>query len=140
MIARDTLSLRHFPLVVSSECRNLRRIYPLKQRQVAEIYEESKKHPIVRKIIVFGSAVTPNCRVDSDLDLCIDADISDGRKVYELQKQVGSICGWNCDILIYSQLGSRLKSTIDREGVVIYEQSAGKSQGGCGDQPNPSYG
>lgn len=131
MIARDTLKITNFPLVVSSGCRNMSRIYPLKQQQVAEIYDEAKKHDIVKKIIVFGSSVTARCHAGSDLDICIDADVSDGMKVYELQKQIGDICGWNCDILMYSNLGSHLKKTINQEGVVIYEQLTCQSQGGC---------
>lgn len=121
MIAKDTLDLKRFPLVVSSECQNIRCIYPLKQKQVAQIYDEVKKSDIVRRAIVFGSSVTGKCHIGSDLDICIDADVSDGMKVYELQKIIGTICDWNCDILMYSNLGSRLKKTIDAEGVVIYE-------------------
>lgn len=68
--------------------------------------------------------MTPRCNIDSDIDICIDVDTSDGMKVFELQKAVGDICDWNCDILMYSNIGSVLKDTIDKEGVVIYEQHA----------------
>lgn len=121
MIAKDTLNMKQFPRVVSSDCKNIRRIYPLKQKQVAQIYDHVKDSDIVRKVIIFGSAVTPKCHIDSDLDICVDADVSDGMKVYDLQRQIGDICDWNCDILMYSNIGRRLKDTIDREGVVIYE-------------------
>lgn len=121
MNAKDTLTMKEFPGVVKSNCRNIRRVYPLKQRQVAQIYDEAGKHDIIKRIIIFGSSVTSKCHADSDLDICIDADVSDGMKVYELQKRIGNICDWNCDILMYSNLGNRLKNTIDKEGVVIYE-------------------
>jgi len=121
MIAKDTLKLKTFPQVIPSDCRNIRRVYPLKQRQVADICEEAKKHEIVRRVIIFGSSVTPRCHIDSDLDICIDADVSDGMKVHELQTRIGTICDWNCDILMYCDLGNRLKKTIDQEGVVVYE-------------------
>lgn len=121
MVAKDTLTMNRFPKVVLSDCHNLRRIYPLKQKQVAQIYDKVKDNSIVRRAIIFGSSVTGRCHTGSDLDICIDADVSDGMKVYELQRQIGEICNWNCDILMYSNLGSRMKNTVEREGVVIYE-------------------
>lgn len=121
MTAKDTLTMRQFPHVVITDCCNIGRIYPLKQKQVAKIYDEVKTNDIVRRVIIFGSSVTGKCHIDSDLDICIDADVSDGMKVYELQKQIGTICDWNCDILMYSNLGDRLKRTVEQEGVVIYE-------------------
>lgn len=121
MTAKDTLNIKEFPRVVSGNYRNIRRVYPLKQRQVAAICDEAKKHDIVHRIIIFGSSVTPKCHVDSDLDICIDADVSDGMKVYELQKQIGMICDGNCDVIMYCHLGDRLKRTVDQEGVVVYE-------------------
>ena len=120
----DTLYLKHFPVVVDSDCMNISRVYPLKQRIVDELHKKAEDFDIVKRIYIFGSSVTPRCNIDSDIDICIDADTSDGMKVFELQKAVGDICDWNCDILMYSNIGSVLKDTIDKEGVVIYEQPA----------------
>ena len=113
-----------FPVTVSTECKTIGNIYPQKQRQVSEIYDLAKRFPIIRRIIVFGSSVREDCRTDSDLDLCVDADVSDGMQVFEMQKAIGEICGWNCDILMYVNLGNSLRETVRREGVVIYEQPA----------------
>ena len=124
MNTNDTLRLHRFPIVIESNCQNISRIYPLKQRQVDALHNMAADFDIVRKIYIFGSSVTPKCNIDSDLDICIDADTSDGMKVFDLQKAVGDICDWNCDILMYSNIGSVLKNTIDKEGVVIYEQPA----------------
>lgn len=121
MTAKDTLLLTKFPVVVTSDCRNIHRVYPLKQKEVAAIYDAVKDCKEVRKVIIFGSAVTGYCHVGSDLDICIDADASDGMKIYELQKIIGTICDWNCDIIMYSNMGNRLKETVGKEGVVIYE-------------------
>ena len=120
----DTMNLKHFPVVVDSDCMNISRVYPLKQKIVDELHKKAEDFDIVKRIYVFGSSVTPRCNIDSDIDICIDADTSDGMKVFELQKAVGDICDWNCDILMYSNIGSVLKDTIDKEGVVIYEQPA----------------
>ena len=121
MRVEDTLTMKNFPVVVNTECRNINRVYPLKQKQVAEIYLRARNFDIIRKIIVFGSSVTPKCTIRSDLDLCVDADVSDGMKVYEMQKVFGEVCDWNCDIVMYSNMGNSLRDTVQKEGVVIYE-------------------
>lgn len=121
MKAKDTLNMRWFPKVVQSDCRAIRKIYPLKQKQVSGIYEVVKNRPEVRRVFIFGSSVTGRCHVGSDLDICIDADVSDGMRIYDLQSKIGTICDWNCDILMYNNIGQKLKNTIEQEGVVIYE-------------------
>ena len=93
----------------------------MKQKQVAAIYDRARDFDIIRKIIIFGSSVTAKCNIDSDLDMCIDADTSNGLKVYEMQKAFGEVCDWNCDILMYQNIGPKLRDTVQREGVVIYE-------------------
>ena len=127
MTARDTLSLRQFPIVVHSECKNISHIYPLKQNAVAKVYSVASASDIVKKVYIFGSSVTGKCHIGSDLDICIDADVSDGKKVYDLQKDIGEICNWNCDILMFSNMGNKLKETVQKEGVVIYEQFTSES-------------
>lgn len=121
MRVEDTLTMRRFPVTVKTDCKNIDRIYPLKQRQVSEICSRAGQFDIVRKIYVFGSSVTPKCTIDSDLDLCVDADVTDGLKVFEMQKAFGEACGWNCDIVMYENIGSALRETVKGEGVVVYE-------------------
>lgn len=129
MQIKDTLKIKDFPVVVRTDCKNIRRIYPSKQKDVANIYDAALNHEVIRKIYEFGSSVTGRCNIDSDLDIFIDEDTSDGVKIFHIQKEVGDICGWNCDIVMYSSAGERLKKTIQEEGVVIYEQSACQSTG-----------
>lgn len=121
MLVEDTLSFKRFPVTIRTKCPNIDRIYPLKQKQVSEIFDRARQFEIIRKITVFGSSVTPKCTIDSDLDLCIDADISDGLQIFEMQKAFGEVCDWNCDILMYPNIGEALRETIQKEGVVIYE-------------------
>ncbi|MBR0163309.1 MAG: nucleotidyltransferase domain-containing protein [Lachnospiraceae bacterium] len=121
MKVEDTLKLKRFPTVVQSGCRNINRIHPLKQKQVDRIHHAAAKYPEIKRVYVFGSAATALCNVDSDLDICIDADMSDGLRIYEMQKEFGEACDWNCDMIMYGHLGARLKKTVDEQGVVIYE-------------------
>ena len=129
MQVKDTLQMTNFPVVVETDCKNIHRIYPLTQRTVAKLYEIASNYQVIRKIYVCGSSVTGKCNIDSDLDICIDADTSDGMKIYHMQKEVGDICDWNCDIVMYCNIGERLKRTVQEEGVVIYEQSTCQGTG-----------
>lgn len=127
MEVKDTLELTRFPIVVKTDCKNIYRIYPLKQKIAAQLYKIGRDYAEIKKIYIFGSSVTSRCHIDSDIDICIDADVSDGMKIFEIQSKVGDVCDWNCDIIMYSNLGNRLKETINKEGVIIYEQSFGES-------------
>lgn len=121
MEVKDTLNLKSFPIIVKTDCKNIYRIYPLKQKVAAKLHDIATEYEEIKKVYIFGSSVTSKCNIYSDLDICIDADVSDGMKIYEIQKRMGDACGWNCDILMYSNLGNKLKDTIHKEGVVIYE-------------------
>lgn len=123
MKVKDTLNLTVFPIVVQTDCKNIYRVYPLKQKIAAKLYNIGKQYPEIRRIYIFGSSVTDKCNIHSDIDICIDADVSDGLQIYNIQKNMGDACDWNCDIVMYNSLGTRLKNTIQKEGVVIYEQS-----------------
>lgn len=129
MEVKDTLKMTYFPVIVKTGCKNICRIYPLKQKTVAKLFDAALNHNIIEKIYIFGSSVTGRCNIDSDLDICIDADVSDGMKIYHMQKEIGDICNWNCDIVMYSNIGERLKKVIQEEGVIVYERSSCQSTG-----------
>lgn len=124
MEVSDTLTMTKFPVTVNSECQNLNRIYPLKQKTASAIYGIVSRYPEVKRATVFGSSVTAKCHIDSDMDICIDVDQADGARMFSLEKEIGDSCDWNCDILIYHLLGNSMKKTIDQEGVNIYERAA----------------
>lgn len=78
MEVKDTLNLTCFPIVVKTDCKNIYCVYPLKQKVVAELYNIALKYEEIRKIYIFGSTVTGRCNIESDLDICIDADGTGG--------------------------------------------------------------
>lgn len=124
MAEKRAINSEHFPVVVNSKCKEIDKVYPLKQKEVSLIFDLVSKYREVHRVYVFGSSVTSKCHMGSDIDICIDMDVRDGLKVYEIENAIGNICNWNCDILVYSNLGNQLKDTIRREGVIVYEQSA----------------
>lgn len=124
-----------FPLVVNSKIKNIRRIHPLKQKQVDEIVSSIIKEDDVKRLIVFGSATSNMCHEGSDLDICVvwNFDCFDGEGVYvpkanQLLKRISKICEGNVDIMPYtSWMSDEIKEEI-LKGVTVYVQNAQKIQ------------
>ena len=51
-------------------------IFPYFQKKVHYIVEKLKKFDSVEKIIIFGSILTNNTGIDSDIDICIVGELS----------------------------------------------------------------
>jgi predicted nucleotidyltransferase len=70
ILSKDT-----FPVIEPCKQRPdlpiLRKVHPLKQRMVSQLIDCAKECPSVARIYVFGSAITHDCGVDSDIDLYI---------------------------------------------------------------------
>lgn len=103
---------------------NLDRIHLIKRRTVRDCIKVARKNSRIRRMIVFGSSVTEHCNENSDLDICLDITGSTKEiSLFESVADMSEICDGDCDILIYSSISEPLKSTIDRNGVVVYELS-----------------
>jgi Predicted nucleotidyltransferases len=101
--------------------KNLDKIHILKRKLVYEICKTAASSDIVKRIIVFGSAITDKCTEDSDVDICVDIDCDDkDMRLYTLYINISKTCEYNCDILNYRKLGSDLKRQIDKNGIVVY--------------------
>ena len=111
-----------FPIRVLKGDDVLKYIFPSKQKDVQNIINCAKTMPNVLKIIVFGSALTWNCGVQSDLDIAIEHD-------KKLQfEQIASPFFKNTkgktDIIDYNDIfDNSLKENI-KKGVVIYGRYA----------------
>jgi predicted nucleotidyltransferase len=70
ILSRDT-----FPIIEQCKKRPdlpiLQKVHPLKQRMVSQLIDCARECPSVARIYVFGSSITHNCGVDSDIDLYI---------------------------------------------------------------------
>lgn len=121
MTVADTLTMRYFPVVVNGDKSILCRVHPLKQRLVLQIREAAKEFPTIQRIYLFGSSTTGLCHIDSDTDLCMKCNTPDGMPQFETVAKIGELCDWNCDILSYATIDAKLKTIIEKEGVLIYE-------------------
>lgn len=101
---------------------NLNKINIKKESMVSEICKLATSSDIVKRIIIFGSAITDECTEDSDLDICVDTDCKDkDMRLYGLYCEISKISDYNCDILTYKKLGSVLKDEVDKNGIIVYE-------------------
>ena len=118
----DLRYLKIFPVVVDSDCQAISRVHPLKQSQIAKLYDAAKGNKYIKRIIIFGSSVTPKCHIDSDIDICLDLAIPLGPTdtIPDIGLRLFDILYDEYDVLYYSQLSEKFKRIIDTEGVVIY--------------------
>lgn len=127
---------RVFPLV-SNDVRHsvVRKVHPYKQVAVDKICSLAEQYSdCVKRVIVFGSAVTMECHQDSDIDLCIEWNEPYRDQIGALMDRprdfVDSIY-WivreNCYVSEYDIIhwnnndGSSVFKDILEKGVVVYE-------------------
>ena len=97
------------------EFTNVNWVHPLFQKRVSALIDYTKdNYPYVKKIVVFGSAVTNRCTSWSDVDLCIFGD-------YDL-KFIPPLDGTRYDVLWAQHLtpDCDIWRKIEKEGVLVY--------------------
>lgn len=116
-------------------CKELRRIHPLKQRQVEALCEYARTNKEIKRIIIFGSATTYLCNSCSDLDVCIEWVNSPyvDEIHYDLRPEVIDTMKFlkqtnkdtnGYDLMFWEELdGAPVEKNIKEKGVVVYEQS-----------------
>lgn len=115
-----------FKKVVESPYR-IEHIYPIKQRDLVYILEHLP--PEVEKVYVFGSSLTLDCGVESDIDLLVIGPKTD--EVYKAFSKVFKMIGTEIDVIFKSEEEYRANlldqtsicSVVEREGLLIYERA-----------------
>ena len=93
---------------------------------VKKMIAVARKYPFVRRLLIFGGAVTDHCTEESDIDVCADIELEEkGSNLHELHVDLCKTCDANCDILIYERLKGKIKNVVDTKGVTVY--ASGKS-------------
>ncbi|MCC8106116.1 MAG: nucleotidyltransferase domain-containing protein [Clostridiales bacterium] len=100
---------------------NLARISTVKRSEVEKTIQIAQTSDVIRRLIIFGSAVTDNCREESDVDICLDVSCSTrDKRLFRPVCDFNKACNYNCDVLFYHRLGEKLKKEIDTKGVEVY--------------------
>lgn len=115
----------YFPIIVNNDNYDNRRIHPLMQKKVNEIYQLIKGNSIIERVIIFGSSVNIRCNKKSDLDIAIKLkDESFNRENQNIiSEEIQEICDYNSDIVWLNTIDpkSQLYHNINMKGVIIYE-------------------
>lgn len=112
--------------------RFLHKIHPFKQNEVARLIQICENSQLVKKVVVFGSAITIACMPSSDIDIAIDwhckAYTTDGilsPDLMETMQRIQKNSQYNVDILQlqdWHRFDKSLQNSIS-EGVLIYERN-----------------
>ncbi len=100
---------------------DISKVNAVKRDAVEQAVEIAQETDVIKRLIVFGSAVTNDCGESSDIDLCLDVscDTRDMR-LFRPVCDFNKACDYNCDILFYQKIGDKLKKEIDTKGVEVY--------------------
>lgn len=120
-----------FPLIKENKNYDARKIHPLKQNIVNEIYDIISKDETIKKAIIFGSSVNIRCNKNSDIDIAIllDDDSFNIENKNRISEAIQIVTNYNSDIIWLNSIdkNSQLYTNIYSEGVLIYEQTTSKS-------------
>lgn len=115
-----------FEYPILEDCKgypfNMARIYPIKQREVRDVYLYLKDHPKVARARVFGSSTNMKCDWDSDLDVCIKVttECTEWDRG-EISAHIVNMCKNGADVLWWDDIkyGTELYANI-RRGVILF--------------------
>lgn len=95
---------------------NVNRIFPTQQKDVYEMIEVCKDIPNIKKIIIFGSSVTPNCNPWSDIDIYFETE-TEMSKWPSIKSHTAVFDKWDNFTVEKSLLDE-----ITQKGVLVYER------------------
>lgn len=103
-------------LAVTKPFKNINHIFPTQQADVARMIDVCKEIPNIKKIIVFGSSVTPLCNPWSDIDI-----------YFETQEEMPRFPSIASNTAVFDKwdnfsVDDELMDEINRKGVIVYER------------------
>ncbi|MGH2488116.1 MAG: nucleotidyltransferase family protein [Candidatus Limnocylindria bacterium] len=85
--------------------------------------EFARRHG-VRRLALFGSAARGELRETSDVDVVVDLDAGSGTGLFEqvrMSDELQALFGRQVDLVTRGGLKPRVRATVEREAVVLYE-------------------
>ena len=101
---------------VAKPFKNIHRIFPTQQAEIAKMIDVCKAIPNIKRIIIFGSSITPQCNPWSDIDIFFD--LSQEMTKLPVVKDTETV--W--DKWDTFSVDKNLLDEILRTGVVVYER------------------
>lgn len=110
----------NFPIVVANGEGVLSKVFPTKQRDVHTAIQIAKSDPRIKRLILFGSAISTRCGTDSDIDLAVDSEMSAEQFAAIAHKFYVGVPS-EIDVINLNNLHNELlKNEIAEKGVEIY--------------------
>lgn len=109
----------NFPVRING-CKELKRIFPTMQIPAQKIIDISKTLNKIENIIFFGSAVTLDCGIGSDIDVAFDIPSISESEFYNYLKPIRNSIDIPYDFIHYNSItNQKLIDEIDSKGVKI---------------------
>ena len=109
----------NFPVKIDG-CKELKRIFPTMQAPVQKIVDIAKTLPEIKRIIIFGSAITLNCGIGSDIDVAFDMPSVSEDDYYSYLKPIRYSIDIPYDFIHYNSIKNKmLLEVIDKNGLEI---------------------
>lgn len=111
-----------FPIRVKNGDDILKYIFPSKQKAVQKVIELAKMDSRIKRVFVFGSAITMKCNMKSDLDIALDVDEMEMDEFAKLASPFFTSVLSEIDVVYYNKINNNLlKKNID-DGICVYEK------------------
>lgn len=99
-------------------------VFPTKQKDVDTIIKYAQSNTFIQRVVIFGSAVTWKCNVNSDIDIAVSFTKSDDDNYATFFKYLTRNLASQFDLIDYQLNENKyLKYDIDTKGVVIYDRT-----------------
>ncbi len=95
------------------------------RKMIDEAKEEifnSEYFPKIKKIYLFGSAVSNEITFRSDIDIAVEFSEINAKDAFLFRKRILGLLSDKFDIQVYNVLPEKIKKEIDKKGRVIYER------------------
>ncbi|MCD7841258.1 MAG: nucleotidyltransferase domain-containing protein [Lachnospiraceae bacterium] len=102
-------------ICVSEPYRNCTRIHPIQQKKVGFMINSLKDEDNVQRIIIFGSSVTAQCHVGSDVDIFVFLRENKSLNI--------DVCAFTYDLWTNYTVDEKMFEEISKKGVVVYERN-----------------
>lgn len=109
-----------FPLVTEGD-ETLKYVFPTKQRAAQTAINLAKADGRIDRLVIFGSAVTMQCGMKSDMDIAVDAPNMGEDDFMKLARGFYRGIDSEVDVVHYNNIhNALLKREIDEKGVPVY--------------------
>lgn len=95
-----------FPVIVPHSKINMERVYPTKQSLIYKLNKALSTDEHIASIMLFGSSITMQCRINSDTDLAVRLNdkFVDNDTKNNVSETIQEICNWNADIIWFDRI------------------------------------